>query len=123
MDAIELLRQQVLDRRNAAILAANREYHAALKEIASLARRLGIKRPGRPPKPTNDNSGVKPTAVAKEILSEGKPMTLTELTIEVQRRGCRASDDPRAVAHALDSGLRYHKREFKRDAEGRWTVA
>jgi hypothetical protein len=69
----------------------------------------------------SDYSGLKATTVAREILLEGKPMTLVELTIEVQRRGCRSQDDPRAVAHALRSGLRYH-RGFKRDGEGRWAV-
>jgi hypothetical protein len=32
MDGIDLLRQQALVRRNAAIQAAKREYHTALKE-------------------------------------------------------------------------------------------
>jgi hypothetical protein len=37
MDGIDLLRQQALLKRNTAIQAARREYHAALKEIRALA--------------------------------------------------------------------------------------
>ncbi len=50
-------------------------------------------------------------------------MSLAELTIEVQRRGCRPLDDPRAVAHCIVNGLRYYSREIKRDEAGRWAVA
>ena len=71
----------------------------------------------------SDYSGLKATTVAKEILLEGKPMTLAELTLEVQRRGCRSLDDPRAVAHAINSGLQYYRRQFKRDGNGRWSIA
>jgi len=49
-------------------------------------------------------AGFAPTIasrVARAILLEGKPMTLVELTIEVQRRGCRSLDDPRIVAKAI----------------------
>jgi hypothetical protein len=124
MDGIDLLRQQALLRRNAAIRAAKREYHAALKEINAIARKLRIKQRGRPCKiQASDYSGLKATTVAVEILREGKPMSLAELTIEVQRRGCRTTDDPRAVAHAIDSGIRYYRQEFKRDEAGRWVVA
>jgi hypothetical protein len=123
MDGIDLLRQQALAKRNATILAAKREYHAALKEIAALQRKLGIKRPGRPRKiVASDYSGLKATTVAVEILMEGKPMTLAELTIEVQRRGCRSLDDPRQVAHAINSGLANYRRQFKRGEKGRWSL-
>ena len=121
MDGIDLLKQQALAKRNAAILAAKREYHVALKEIAALQRKLGIKRPGRPRNVVaSDYSGLKATTVAREILLEGKPLTAVELTLEVQRRGCRSLDDPRAVAHAIRSGLQYYRRQFRRDRDGRW---
>lgn len=124
MDGIDLLRRQALLKRNAAILAAKREYQAALKEIAALARKLDVKRRGRPRKIiASDYSGLKATTVAREILLEGRPMTLVELTIEVQRRGCRSWDDPRVVAHAIRSGLQHYRREFVKDQAGRWTVA
>ncbi len=122
MDAIDLLRQQALLKRNAAILAAKREYASALKEIRKLQRKLNYKRPGRPRKATGENADLKATTVAREILSEGKPMTLAELTIEVQRRGCRALDDPRIVAHNIESGLRYYRREFRKDERGKWRL-
>ncbi|MEX2310566.1 MAG: hypothetical protein WD738_23565 [Pirellulales bacterium] len=122
MDGIDKLKSEALARRNATILAAKREYQTALKEIAALQRALGIKRPGRPRKIiASDYSGLKATTVAVEILMEGKPMTLAELTVEVRRRGCRSLDDPRAVAHAINSGLNHHRRRFKRK-DGRWSV-
>jgi hypothetical protein len=123
MDGIDLLKQQALLKRNAAILAARREYHAALKEIKALQRKLGLKPPGRPRKVNaSDYSGLKASVVAREILLEGSPMTIVELTIEVQRRGCRSLDDPRAVAKAIRNGLRYHRRQFKPNGDGRWSV-
>ena len=42
MDGIELLKRQALLKRNATIIAAKREYQAALKEIKALQRALGI---------------------------------------------------------------------------------
>jgi hypothetical protein len=123
MDGIDLLRQQALANRNTAIQAARREYHAAVKEINALASKLNLKPQGRPRKrlPAGDPN-LKATTVAREILREGKPMSLVELTIEVQRRGCRPLDDPRAVAHAIRSGLAHCRREFKRDENGRWQL-
>jgi hypothetical protein len=71
MDAIDLLKAEALAKRNATILAAKREYQAALKEIAALQRKLGIKCPGRPRKiVVSDYSGLKATTVAREILLE-----------------------------------------------------
>jgi hypothetical protein len=93
MDGIQLLKRQALLRRNAAILAAKREYRAALQEIASLNGKLGIRRPGRPPKfNESDYAGLKATTIASEIIREGKPLTTVELTLEVQgRQGGRRS--------------------------------
>jgi len=123
MDGIDLLRQQALARRNAAVQAARREYHAALKEINALASKLGLKLPGRPRKrlPAGDPN-LKATTVAREILLEGMPMSLVELTIEVQRRGCRPLDRPREVAHAIRAGLAHCRREFGRGDAGRWST-
>ena len=60
MDAITTLRQPALAKRNAQILAARREYHAALMEIKALARKFGIKQLGRPSKKNaSDFSGLK----------------------------------------------------------------
>jgi hypothetical protein len=123
MDGIDLLRQQALAKRNAATQAARREYHAAIKEINALARKLNLKPEGRPRKrlPAGDPN-LKATTVARDVLREGKPMGIVELTIEVQRRGCRPLDDPRAVAHAIRSGLANCRREFRKDDKGRWAV-
>ena len=63
---------------------------------------------------------LKATTVAREVLIEGKPMTLVELTIEVQRRGCRMGDDPSALKNAISSGLQYYSREFRKGSDGRW---
>jgi hypothetical protein len=126
MDGIDLLRAQALARRNSAIARAKREYHEALKAIKVLERKLRIKPPGRPCKnQANDLSGLKAATVAIEILREGKAMSIAELTIEVQKRGCRVLDDPRLVAHSIEGGLHYHRRrtgEFERDAAGRWVA-
>jgi hypothetical protein len=120
MDGIDQLRRQALLRRNAAILQAKREYHAALKEIKQLARKLTVKQPGRPRKSdASDLSGLRAGAVARAILREGTAMTTVELTLEVQRRGCRSLDDPRIVAKAVREGLKRH-REFRKDEKGRW---
>ena len=123
MDAIEILKRDALMRRNAKILAAKREYHSALKAIRTCQGKLGIRQPGRPRKVVaTEDPTLKAATVARDILLEGKAMTLAELTLEVQRRGCRSADDPRVVAHAIRSGLAYHRRHFKRDAEGRWSI-
>jgi hypothetical protein len=123
MDGIDLLKAQALAKRNATILAAKREYHAALKEIAALKRKLGIRPRGRPRKklPAGDPN-LKATTVAREVLLEGKPLTIVELTLEVQRRGCRPLDHPRTVAHAIRSGLQHYRRQFRKDQAGRWSV-
>jgi hypothetical protein len=123
MDGIDLLKRQALLKRNAAILAAKREHQAALKEIAALKRKLGIRPRGRPRKrlPAGDPN-LKATSVAREVLLEGKPMSLVELTLEVQHRGCRLLDDPRAVSHAIRSGLQHYRREFRKDDKGRWEL-
>jgi hypothetical protein len=124
MDGIDLLRQQALARRNAAILKAKREYHAALKEINKLRYKLGLKPYGRPRKATVvEDPLLRPSAVAREILLEGKAMSIAELAIEAQRRGCRSLDDVKIVAHAIRNGLRYHRRSLKKDENGRWSVA
>jgi hypothetical protein len=124
MDGIDLLRSQALTKRNTAIQAARREYHAALKEINALARKLNLKPQGRPRKRlAAGDPNLKATTVAREVLLEGKPLTIVELTLEVQRRGCRVLDDPRTVAHAITGGLQNYRRVFRKDERGRWLMA
>jgi hypothetical protein len=124
MDGIDLLRQQALTKRNAAILKAKREYAAALREIRTLQRKLGLKPTGRPRRRlATGDPNLRASTAAVAILREGKPLSIVELTIEVQRRGCRSLDDPRDVAHAIRSALSYYRREFMKDERGRWAVA
>ena len=130
-EALELLRQKALDRRNVAIQAAKREYFLALRDIRNLARKLSLEKRGRPRKVQydtpirNGNGSCEDWSVVHTIeliLGEGRPLTLVELTIEVQRRGCRAKDDPRVVAKAVRNCLGNYPDRFKRDEAGRWKV-
>jgi hypothetical protein len=128
-DTIELLRRQALDWRNVAISAAKREYYSAMKAIRDLERKVRDERRGRrmesvydqPLGPVRNTLGRK-TMIASvaEVLGEGKPMSLPELTIELQRRGVRSRDDPRVVANSVRVSLR--NKRFKRDDKGRWSV-
>jgi hypothetical protein len=122
--AIGLLKREALLRRNAAILKAKREYHKELKAIRALGRTLGVCVVGRPRKVVmTEDPTLRPTHVALAILGEGKAMKLRELTLEVQRRGCRSADDYRVVSHAINSGLSHNRHLVKRDGEGRWSIA
>lgn len=120
--AIELLKREAILRRNAAILKAKRDYHHELKVIKQIGRSVGLCMPGRPRKQpvATEDASLKATTVAVRVLMKGKPLTLRELTLEVQRRGCRPADDYRVVSHAINSGLRNYRRFFRRDAQGRW---
>jgi hypothetical protein len=128
-DAYALLRLQARAKRDKLIRAARNEYTATVAEIAKLAKAIRQKRPSPPEtrlvrsgddKPFSDMTAIE---AAEAVLLEGEPLRLTELTLEVQARGCRAGDDPRAVAHAIRSAMRYHKCRFVRDKAGRWSVA
>ena len=122
-EAIELLKREALLRRNAAILKAKRDYHNELKIIKRAGRMVGLCMVGRPRKvEATEDASLKATTVAKQVLLEGHRMTLRELTLEVQRRGCRSADDYRVVSHAINSGLRNYRRHFKRDEAGRWSA-
>jgi hypothetical protein len=124
-DAIDLLKREALLRRNSAILKAKRDYYHELKVIKQIGRSVGLCMVGRSRKPAvaTEDASLKVAAVAKQILLEGHRMTLRELTLEVQRRGCRSADDYRAVSHAINSALRNYRRFLKRDGNGRWSVA
>lgn len=123
MDGIDLLKRDALLKRNAAILKAKRDYYNELKAIKQFGRKLGVCLSGRPRKAVvTEDASLKATTVAKQILLEGKRLTLRELTLEVQRRGCRTADDYRTVAHAINSGLSHYRRHFKRDKAGRWSL-
>jgi hypothetical protein len=123
MDGIELLLDQARTKRDTAILEAKREYHYALRQIRELRRKLRLRPPSKPRRiAPGEHPSLKATTVARAILLEGRPMTMVELVIEVQRRGCRTGDRPRAVAHAIRTGLRYYSREIKQDENGSWLL-
>ena len=123
MDGIDLLLQQARTRRDTAILEAKREYQYAVREIGQLRDKLRLREPAKPRRiAPGEHPSLKATTVARAILMEGRPMTMVELTLEVQRRGCRSGDSPRAVFHAIQEGLRYYSRHFKRDEAGRWSI-
>jgi hypothetical protein len=128
MDAYAMLRLQARAKRDRAIRAARADYAHALTEITKLSKAIRQKRPAAiearsvrsgDDKPFSDMSAIE---AAERVLLEGEPLRLTELTLEVQARGCRAGDDPRAVAHAIRSAFRYHHNRFRRDKAGRWGV-
>lgn len=127
-DAYTLLRLQARAKRDKLIRAARNEYTATVAEIGKLAKIIRQKRPTLPEtrlvrsgdgKPFSDMTAIE---AAETVLLEGEALRLTELTLEVQARGCRAGDDPRAVSHAIRSAMRYHKLRFKRDKAGRWKI-
>jgi hypothetical protein len=123
MDGIELLLQQALTKRDTAILEAKREYQYALRQIRQLKAKLRLRAPSTLRRiAPGEHPSLKATTVARAILLEGRPMTMVELVLEVQRRGCRSGDHPRAVAHAIRAGLRYYSREIRRDDNGRWAM-
>ena len=132
MSPIEQLRKAAREKRDADIQRAKNEYRATMRELSSMARRLGKPGPRKPrrqptePKPApkdGDFSRLTVARAAELILLEGTPMTLVELAIEVQRRGCREGDDPRAVANAVRGAFQYHKDRFTRDAAGKWSLS
>jgi len=123
-----MLRLQARAKRDRAIRAARADYAHTLAEISKLSKAIRQKRPTamelRSVRSGDDRPFSDMTAIeaAERVLLEGEPLRLTELTLEVQARGCRAGDDPRAVAHAIRSAMRYHGNRFTRGKDGRWVV-
>jgi hypothetical protein len=131
MDAIALLKTQARAKRDKTIVDARREYRIAVQEIRALERRLRLGRRHQRRQAVYDSQiakgddschGLSTIAAAELILREGKALTLIELTIEVQRRGCRSRDDSRAVHNALRGSFSYHRNRFRRDRNGRWSI-
>jgi sRNA-binding protein len=108
--------------------AAREEYNRDLAEINKLAKSL-VGRPRKRPHSTRslrasggvDFSELYVSEAVAVVLSDSA-MTLTELTLEIQRRGCRGQDDPRKVAHAIRAAMLYHRAKYKRDKAGRWSA-
>ena len=131
MNPIEVLYADARAKRDRAIQQARAEYHLNIQDIRAISRKLrchGTKKPKynafRKPVRALNHSCRELTviAAAELVLREGKPMTLVELTLEVQRRGCRTNDDPHAVLSAINSSFQYHRDRFKRDADARWSL-
>jgi len=124
MNAYKHLRQQSREQRDNAILKARDDYRQSIEEIDSLERKLAGKRPRTSSRVLGCNgkpfSEVTVTKAAELILSEGEPLTLVELVLEIQRRGCHADDNPRKIAHCIRSAFYYHRNRFRRDEAGRW---
>jgi hypothetical protein len=128
MDIYEKLRRQVHANRVKDIQAAHDRYKLAIQNINALQAMMGF---GRNFIHTREmrRSGMgtpfsRLTALeaADRVLTEGVPLTLAELTLEVQRRGCRAKDDPRRLHKAIASAFHYHKHRFVRDGTLKWTA-
>ena len=66
--------------------------------------------------------GMTATKAAETVLRESQPLTIIELVIALQRRGCRTYDNPRKVAKCLRSAFYYHRERFRQDAEKRWSI-
>jgi hypothetical protein len=124
-NAFTILRRQAREKRDAAIARAKAEYRHSIIEIDRMARVMGAPRRRRGRYMPGDGLSY-PTMstirAAEMVLLEGKPLTLAELTLEVQHRGCRAGDDPRRVANAIRGAFSYQHEKFSRDKAGRWSV-
>jgi len=126
MNAYQQPRQQAREQRDSVILKARSEYRQSISEIDTLERRVTGKKPQRSTVSRVLSCKGKPfcevtvTKAAELILSEGKPLTLVELVLEIQRRGCHAGDDPRKLVHSLQSAFYYHRDRFRKGEAGRW---
>ena len=122
------LREQAKAKRDRAIRAVRDEYQRDLMEITKLANKLV----GRPRKRPHSTRAVRARgdvpfcelyiSEAISVVLRDSAMTLTELTLEIQRRSCRQHDDPRKVMHAVRGSLLYHRVRYRRVKAGRWGV-
>lgn len=121
------------DKKQDAIRKAQREYRATVQELRALRRRLKIENRGKYTRQKlydrvidgGDDSlfGWTVADAAMYVLVEaGRPMTVTEVVLEIQRRGCRSRDESRAVARAVRASFEYHTERVKKDWKGRWGV-
>ena len=129
MNVYQQLRVEAKAKRDRALRTVRDEYNRDLIEISKLANKL-VGRPRKRPHSTRAirASGKVPfselyVSEAVAVLLKNSAMTLTELTLEIQRRGNRPNDDPRKVAHAIRATLLYQRAKYKRDKAGRWTVS
>lgn len=127
MNTLEKLVEEARQRRDKAIANAHKRYKKRLEVINRKSRPVNLVSPKRRKRfpqrrlgPDGDYSKMYAIEAGEHVLRELGPMTLVELTIEVQRRGCRPGDAPRKLEHNLRVGLIYHSERFSRDREGRW---
>lgn len=129
MNPIEQLREDARAKRDKALHEARAEYRATIRQLKILQRLM--REPGDE-KPRYviarqtpaDTSFCTLTAVkaAETVLRELGPLSLVDIVLTIQSRGCRYADAPRAVMNAVRTGFRYHHDKFTQDAEGRWGI-
>jgi hypothetical protein len=129
MNPIQQLIADARTKRDSAITKARMDYRATMREIKSLQHRLRATKEKKPryvkPRKADPKSpyfNMTTIQAAELVLREGKPLTLVELVVEVQERGCRMADDPRRVMRAIQGSLKYHSDRFRQDCEGRWSI-
>ena len=66
--------------------------------------------------------GMTAIKAAETVLRESGPLTIVELVIALQSRGCRSFDDPRKLAKCLRSSFYYHRERIRKDRQGRWAL-
>lgn len=127
MDAYEELRRKAAEKRDTIIKRARAEYRETIGRIAAVARSVAPPRAAPPPQkrvvaPSKGKAFLylTPIQAAEIVLREGKTLTLAELTVEIQSRGCRKNDDPRRLSNTLRGCLIYHSGRFVRGEDGRW---
>ncbi len=134
MNELKQLLLEARQRRNAAISQARRHYDETVLALKQASREKHVIVRLKPRKRKyrgssnhgGDYSKMTTRQAAELVLMDCGPMTLTEITIEVMRRGCRSGECPRAVSQSIRSSLFYHQRQgqrFSRDGEGRWVVS
>lgn len=130
MKPIDQLLLEAEQQREADIEQAKIDYAAKVREIRALEQKLRRlnwpERYGprvlRLPKPGAPIRCMNALQAAYTVLGEGKPMTLVELVVTIQERGCRTGDDPDRVLRCIRENFRYHRDRFVEDCEGRWLV-
>lgn len=127
MNTLEQLVLEARQRRDASIAKAHKRYKKRLEVINRKSRPVKLvspkmrqRFPQRRLGPDGDYSKMYTIEAGEHVLRELGPMTLIELTIEVQRRGCRSGDCHLKVENTLRVSLIYHSERFSRDEAGRW---
>ena len=131
MDAYLELREQARQKRDQAIQAARDEYRQTVRDIKLVCRAVDVRITQRT-RPVAlrklHRSDGKPfhklsiVGAAERVLSEGKPLTMTELVVELKARGYPVGDSPRRITRALREAFRYHKTRFRRDNAWKWAI-